>query len=144
MIPRTILMAEDDPNDIELTMLALEKQTLAQDVVVTRNGAEALNFLYRQGKYADREQGAPILILLDLKMPKVDGLEVLRTIKSDPNLKTIPVVILTSSNDEQDVIDSYESGANAYLVKPVAFHQFVNVVQQIGQFWTVLNHYPQR
>ena len=139
---KRILLAEDDPRDIELTLNALEEHNLANEVVVVRDGAEALDYLKRQGDYRLRRNGNPAVVLLDLKMPKVNGLQVLREIRSDPTLKSIPVCVLTSSREERDVIESYEMGVNAYVVKPVKFDQFVSAVQQIGLFWAVLNEPP--
>ncbi|HXG00661.1 MAG TPA: response regulator [Bacteroidota bacterium] len=139
---RTILLAEDNPNDVELTLEALSSYNLANQVVVVSDGAEALDFLYRRNKYQGRTSGDPVVVLLDLKMPKVDGLEVLRIIKSDPKLRTIPVVILTSSREETDLIRSYELGVNAYVVKPVNFQQFVESVRQLGVFWAIINEPP--
>ena len=139
---KRILLAEDNANDVELTLTALQTNHLANEVVVTRDGADALDYLYARGKYADRRPGRPALLLLDLKMPKVDGIEVLRRVKSDPALRTMPVVIMTSSREEQDVVTSYDLGVNAYVVKPVAFAEFVSAVNLIGGFWAVLNEVP--
>lgn len=139
---RTILLAEDNINDAELTLNALESYRLVNEIVLVRDGAEALDFLYQRGAYADRDPGAPALVLLDLKMPKVDGLEVLRRIRTDATLKTVPVVILTSSAEESDLIQSYQTGVNAYVVKPVDFQTFVQAVRTIGGFWAVLNEPP--
>lgn len=139
---KKILLAEDDPNDVELTLAALAEYRLANKVIVARDGAEALDYLYRRGEFADRPAGHPMLVLLDLKMPKVDGLEVLRQVKGDPALKTIPIVVLTSSREEQDIVESYNLGANAYVVKPVAFDKFVEVVKQLGLFWILVNETP--
>jgi CheY-like chemotaxis protein len=133
------LLVEDDPRDVELTLTALEEHSLANRVVVARDGAEALDYLYRRGAYADLPVGHPLVVLLDLKMPKVDGLQVLRQVKGDPALKTIPVVVLTSSRQEQDIVESYGLGANAYVVKPVAFDRFVEVVKHLGLFWVLTN-----
>jgi CheY-like chemotaxis protein len=136
-----ILLAEDSDNDLELTLAALQSHRVANDVDVARDGAEALDYLYRRGKFVGR---APrlALILLDLKMPKVDGLEVLRQIKNDPELRLTPVVMLTSSREEVDLLRSYELGVNAYVVKPVAFREFMEAVKQLGAFWAVLNELP--
>lgn len=139
---RTILLAEDNIHDAELTLNALETHRLVNEIVLVRDGAEALDYLYERGAYAERAPGAPALVLLDLKMPKVDGLEVLRRIRADPALKTVPVVILTSSAEESDLIQSYEIGVNAYVVKPVDFQAFVQAVRTIGGFWAVLNEPP--
>ncbi len=137
-----ILMVEDDPKDVELTLTALEEYNLANEVVVTRDGEEALDYLNCRGKFASRADGNPAVLLLDLKLPKVDGLEVLRRIKSDEKLKTIPVVVLTSSHEEKDMVASYRMGVNAYVVKPVEFHEFVNAVRELGVFWAVINQPP--
>jgi CheY-like chemotaxis protein len=139
-----ILLVEDDPNDVELTLSALRESHLANEVAVARDGEEALDFLYRRGAYTSREEGNPVVVLLDLKLPKVDGMEVLKRAKADPDLKTIPVVVLTSSREEQDLVRSYHSGTNAYVVKPVDFHEFVEAVKELGLFWTVVNHPPPR
>ena len=136
---KSILLAEDNPKDIELTLTALAEHNLANEVVVARDGEEALDYLLRRGRFRDRPEENPALVLLDLKMPRVDGLEVLRRIKSDDGLKTIPVVMLTSSREERDLIESYRLGINAYVVKPVGFEQFVEAVRQIGAFWAILN-----
>ena len=139
---KRILLAEDNPKDVELTLMALEEHNLANEVVVVNDGAEALDYLYRRGKFAMSADNRPAVVLLDLKMPKVDGLEVLRTIKKDDNFKTIPVVILTSSREEKDLVESYKLGVNAYVVKPVDFQQFVDAVKQLGAFWAVVNEPP--
>ena len=140
---KRILLAEDNANDIELTVAALKANRLANEVVVVRDGAQALDYLYRRGEYASREPGLPALVLLDLKMPRVDGLEVLRAIKADPSMRSVPVVVLTSSRQEQDLVCSYNLGVNAYVVKPVAFEAFVDAVKTLGGFWAVLNEVPQ-
>lgn len=137
-----ILLAEDSAQDVELTLNALVEHNLANSVEVARDGAEALDYLYRRGKHAQRETGNPVLMLLDLKMPKVDGLEVLRAVKSDPRLRAMPVVVLTSSREEQDVVRSYELGVNAYVVKPVEFDKFLHAVRELGLFWMLLNEAP--
>jgi CheY-like chemotaxis protein len=137
-----ILMVEDDPKDVELTMTALEGHNLANEVTVTRDGEEALDYLYRRGRYTTRPSDHPAVILLDLKLPKVDGLEVLRQVKSDDNLKMIPVVVLTSSREEKDLVSSYKLGVNAYVVKPVDFHEFVNAIKELGVFWAIINAAP--
>jgi CheY-like chemotaxis protein len=141
-IIRTILLAEDNANDVALTLSALRKNHLANDVVVVRDGEEALDYLYRKARFTDRPSADPGLILLDLKMPKVDGIDVLKQIKSDGKLKGIPVVVLTSSREEQDLVRTYDLGVNAYVVKPVEFDQFVDAVKTLGQFWAVLNEIP--
>jgi len=137
-----ILMVEDDPNDVELTMTALADYNLANEVVVTRDGAEALDYLYCRGAYATRSSDNPAVLLLDLKLPKVDGLQVLKQIKSDAKLRLIPVVVLTSSREERDMVESYRLGVNAYVVKPVDFHEFVNAIKELGIFWAVINQPP--
>jgi len=137
-----ILLVEDNLNDIELTLTALKQHHVANEVVVARHGGEALDYLYRRGSFASRLLGSPIVVLLDLKMPKVDGLEVLRQMKGDQVLKAIPVVMLTSSREETDLVKSYRLGTNAYVVKPVGFEQFTNAVRQLGIFWTMINEPP--
>ena len=137
-----ILLVEDDPKDVELTLTALEEYNLANEVVVTRDGEEALDFLYRRGTFTTRANGNPAVLLLDLKLPKVDGLEVLQQIKSDEKLKMIPVVVLTSSREERDMVASYRLGVNAYVVKPVDFHEFVNAIRELGVFWAIINEAP--
>jgi two-component system, response regulator len=137
-----ILLAEDSAQDVELTLQALGEHNLSNSVDVARDGAEALDYLFRRGAHAARRNGNPVLILLDLKMPRVDGLEVLRAVKADPRLRTIPVVVLTSSRAEQDVVRSYELGVNAYVVKPVQFDKFVAAVRELGLFWMLLNEPP--
>ena len=139
---KRILLAEDNANDVELTLAALRGHGIANQIVVVRDGAEALDYLYRRGAYASRSAEQPGVVLLDLKMPKVDGLEVLRTVKADPALRTIPVVVLTSSAEESDLVRSYDLGVNAYVVKPVVFAEFVNAVTVVGQFWAVVNQGP--
>lgn len=139
---KRILLVEDSDLDVELTLSALEEHHLANEVIIARDGAEALDYLYMRGKYVDREKGLPVVILLDLKMPKVDGLEVLRTLKSDSAMKRVPVVMVTSSREEQDLVRSYELGANAYVVKPVDFQQFADSMKQLGCFWAILNEPP--
>lgn len=139
---KRILLAEDNANDVELTLTALADSNLANEVVVARDGAEALDYLYQRGRYAARPPGNPAVVLLDLKMPRVDGLEVLRQVKADPDLKAIPVVVLTSSREELDLVRSYELGANAYVVKPVDFHEFLGAIKELGVFWAVLNEPP--
>jgi len=137
-----ILMVEDDPNDVELTLTALAEYNLANEVVVTRDGAEALDYLYCRGSFTARVSDNPAVLLLDLKLPKVDGLQVLRQIKSDEKLRMIPVVVLTSSREERDMVASYRLGVNAYVVKPVDFHEFVNAIKELGIFWAVINQPP--
>jgi CheY-like chemotaxis protein len=137
-----ILIVEDDPKDVELTLTALEEYNLANEVIITGNGAEALDYLYCRGNFSNRSSDNPAVMLLDLKLPKVDGLEVLKQIKSDDNLKMIPVVVLTSSREEKDMIASYQLGVNAYVVKPVDFHDFVNAIRELGVFWAIINSPP--
>lgn len=139
---KKILLAEDDPKDVELTLEALGEFHLANDVYVVHDGEEALDYLYCRNQYKERSCENPAVVLLDLKMPKVDGLEVLKQIKSDPDLKIIPVVILTSSKMESDLIASYENGVNAYVVKPVSFSEFLDAIKKLGAFWAILNEAP--
>jgi CheY-like chemotaxis protein len=137
-----ILIVEDDPRDVELTLTALGEYNLANEVVVTRDGAEALDYLHCRGGFSARASENPAVMLLDLKLPKVGGLEVLQQIRADERLKMIPVVVLTSSNEEKDMMRSYKLGVNAYVVKPVDFHEFVNAVKELGVFWAVINQPP--
>jgi CheY-like chemotaxis protein len=137
-----ILLAEDSSQDVELTLNALAEHNITNAVDVARDGAEALDYLYKRGKFAGRQGGNPVLVLLDLKMPRMDGLEVLRSVKADPQLRAIPVVILSSSREEQDVVRSYELGVNAYVVKPVEFDQFIRAVRDLGLFWLLINETP--
>jgi CheY-like chemotaxis protein len=137
-----ILLVEDDPKDVELTLTALDEYHLANEVVVASDGEQALDYLCCCGRYAQRERQNPAVLLLDLKLPKVDGLEVLKHVKSDEQLKLIPVVVLTSSREEKDMVASYKLGVNAYVVKPVEFHQFVNAIKELGAFWAVINEPP--
>ncbi len=139
---KRILFAEDSERDIELALEAFADHHLANSVEVVRDGAEALDYLYRRGKYAGRSPELPALVTLDVKMPKVDGIEVLKQIKSDPDLKKIPVVMMTSSREQQDLIRSYELGVNAYVVKPVKFSEFLDSVAQLGIFWALVNEPP--
>ncbi|HEX4510674.1 MAG TPA: response regulator [Burkholderiaceae bacterium] len=139
---KPILLVEDDARDLELTLVALERSQLANEVVVLRDGALALDYLTRQGEHAERAEGNPAVILLDLKLPKVNGLEVLRTVRSTPGLSSVPVVMLTSSHEESDVLESYQLGVNAYVVKPVEFRQFVAAIADLGVFWALLNEPP--
>ena len=136
---KPILLVEDNPNDLELTLIALSKSQLANQVIVVRDGAVALDYLHRRGEYASRPAGNPAVVLLDLKLPKVDGLEVLRNVRTTDGLKSLPVVMLTSSKEEQDLVRSYELGVNAYVVKPVDFTEFVRAIADLGIFWAVLN-----
>jgi len=137
-----ILLVEDSPNDAELTITALASHSLANEVVLVHDGAEALDYLYARGQFAMRALGNPVVVLLDIKLPKVDGMQVLKTIKTDPKLKTVPVVMLTSSREEKDLIASYNLGANAFVVKPVDFREFVEAVKELGCFWAVINEPP--
>jgi CheY-like chemotaxis protein len=137
-----ILMVEDDPRDVELSLTALGQHNLANEVIVVGDGEEALDYLYRRGKFMARADGNPAVILLDLKLPKVDGFEVLERIRADEELKLIPVVVLTSSREERDMAASYKLGVNAYVVKPVDFHEFVNAVKELGVFWAIINEPP--
>jgi CheY-like chemotaxis protein len=139
---KRILLVEDSEPDVELTLNALREAHLANQVDVARDGVEALDYLYRRGTFADRPDESPVFVLLDLKMPKLDGIDVLRRMKSDPALKNIPVIILTSSREEQDLVRTYELGVNAYVVKPVDFQQFSESVRRLGFFWAVLNEPP--
>ena len=141
---RTILLAEDNPKDVELTLEALSDYNLANEVVAVGDGEAALDYLRYKGAYANRPPQNPALILLDLKMPKVDGLEVLKEIKSDENLRVIPVVMLSSSREERDLLVSYGLGVNAYVVKPVKFHDFIEAVKALGLFWAFFNEPPRR
>jgi len=139
---RPILLAEDNANDVELIQTALADVKLANDIVVTRDGQDALDYLYRRGHYAGLAAAAPAMVLLDLKMPRVDGREVLRQMRQDAALRTVPVIILTSSKEESDLSQTYKLGANAYVVKPVAFDEFLSAVGRLGIFWALLNELP--
>jgi CheY-like chemotaxis protein len=139
---KSILLVEDDPRDAELTLTALEEHHLANKVAVVHDGEQALDYLYCRGKFAGRAGGNPILVLLDLKMPKIGGLEVLKEIKADDKLKVVPVVILTSSRETPDLVECYKLGVNAYVVKPVDFNEFVKAVKQLGIFWAAVNEPP--
>ena len=138
-----ILLVEDNATDAELTVRALKKKNLANNLFWVKDGPEALDFLFCRGEYVDRHNGIPKLILLDLKLPKLDGIEVLRTIKVDPGTSSIPVVMLTSSHEERDIVESYKLGVNSYIVKPVDFEKFFNVVLQVGLYWSLVNKVPQ-
>jgi CheY-like chemotaxis protein len=140
--PRPILLAEDNPNDVELILTAFEEARLVNEIVTVNDGEQALDFLHRRGAHAHRTGPLPAVILLDLKMPRVDGREVLRQIRSDPGLRTIPVVVLTSSREESDLLQTYQLGVNAYVVKPVDFEEFINAVGKLGCFWALLNEPP--
>lgn len=139
---KRILLVEDDPKDIELTLAALEEYNLSNEIVVARDGAEALDYLYRRGEFKQRLDGNPVVILLDLKMPKLDGVQVLQQLMADEQLRLIPVVILTSSRESRDLKECYKLGANAYVVKPVRFTEFIEAVKQIGIFWMLINESP--
>jgi CheY-like chemotaxis protein len=139
---KRILLAEDSDNDIELTLAALNEHHLANEVVVARDGVETLDYLLRRGAWSARAEGNPAVALLDIKMPRMDGIEVLRQMKSHPDLKSVPVVMLTSSREERDIVESYRLGVSAYVVKPVAFDEFIRAVKTVGLFWAVLNQPP--
>lgn len=141
---KRILLVEDNRKDVELTLSALETHNIANEVTVVRDGASALDYLHRRGQFADRDDGDPAVVLLDIKLPKLNGLEVLERMKRDPSLRTVPVVMLTSSREEPDLARAYELGVNAYVVKPVDFNRFVEAVKQVGAFWAVLNEPPPR
>jgi len=140
--PKHILLVEDDPRDVELTLTALADQHLTNAVVVVRDGVEALEYLYGQGTFAGRSGGNPVLILLDLKLPRLNGLDVLRRVKADDQTRLIPIVALTSSREDRDVAECYQLGVNAYVVKPVQFSAFVDVIKHIGVFWAIINELP--
>jgi CheY-like chemotaxis protein len=137
-----ILLAEDDPRDVELTLAALAEHHLANEVMVARDGEETLDYLHRRGRFANRPEGLPAVVLLDLKMPKVDGLEVIRLVKSDERLRAVPLVVLTSSRESRDLEEAYRLGVNAFVVKPVQFGHFVEAVKTVGRFWAVVNEPP--
>lgn len=140
-----ILIVEDNPNDAEMALRALKKNNLTNNVLVVEDGEEALNFIFRNGKYSERiKEAIPRVILLDLKLPKVNGLEVLKEIKSNPETKVIPVIVLTSSKEESDIVESYKLGVNSYIVKPVDFDKFVDAVRDLGLYWLLLNEPPIR
>jgi CheY-like chemotaxis protein len=142
MKPKQILLVDDNARDRELALDALSRYRVANDIITLRDGAEALDYLFRRNEFSARVEGQPSVILLDLKMPKVDGLEVLRQVKADPVLKMIPVVMMTSSREEQDLVTSYQMGVNAYVVKPLRFHEFVEAIKCLGAFWMVVNELP--
>jgi DNA-binding response OmpR family regulator len=139
---KRILLVEDDPRDVELTMEALGENNLMNVVDVVGDGEKALDYLFKRGKFAARSGNSPAVILLDLKLPKVDGKEVLKAIRADEKTRMIPVVVLTSSREERDLVESYRLGVNAYVVKPVDFHEFVDAVKNLGLFWAVINEPP--
>ncbi len=139
---KRLLLVEDDLNDVELTLKALGEHNLANETHVVRDGVEALDYLHCRGEFAGRTEGNPIAILLDLKMPKMDGVQVLRSLKSDDHFRMIPVIILTSSREDRDLRECYKLGVNAYVVKPVHFGEFVEAVKQIGVFWAMINEPP--
>jgi len=139
---KPILLIEDNPRDLELTLVALERSQLANEVIVLRDGVEALDYLFRRGEFAERSPGNPAVLLLDLKLPRIDGLEVLKTVRETAELRAIPVVMLTSSREEPDLARAYELGVNAYVVKPVEFKNFVSAISDLGMFWAVLNEPP--
>lgn len=141
-LPVEILLVEDDPNDVELTLHTLRENKLANEIRVVRDGVEALEFIFRTGRYEARESEHPKVVLLDLKLPLVDGLEVLRRVKGDPRTRPIPVVVLTSSQQESDIVESYQLGVNSYIVKPVNFEKFVETVRSLGMYWLLLNEPP--
>lgn len=139
---KRILLVEDSPNDVELTLEALSEHNLANEVEVAKDGQEALDYLYYQERFSDRLNGNPAVILLDLKLPKINGIEVLKRVRTDEKLKLIPVVVLTSSHEEKDRVESYNLGVNAYVVKPVDFHAFIDAVKNLGMFWAIINEPP--
>lgn len=142
MNSKRILLVEDSPRDTEMALAALRQNNLAEQVTTLRDGAEALDYLYRRNEFAGRSDADPVVILLDLKMPRVDGLEVLRQLKADPQFQAIPIVMMTSSREDRDLTKCYELGVNAYVVKPLTFHEFIDAVKTLGVFWTVLNVRP--
>ncbi len=142
--PVEILLIEDNPNDVELTLDALKENNLANHIQVARDGVEALDYLFRRGEFAGRNNGNPRLVLLDLKLPRVNGLEVLQQIRADPSTRSTPVVVLTSSNEEHDIMESYNLGVNSYIVKPVDFEKFTNTVRHLGFYWLLLNQLPDK
>jgi CheY-like chemotaxis protein len=139
---KPILLVEDNPNDLDLALRALAKTNLANEVITVRDGEEALDYLHCRGAFANRVKGNPAVVLLDLKLPKINGIEVLQNVREDKDLHSLPVVMLTSSNEETDLTRSYELGVNAYVVKPVGFKDFMQAVQELGLFWAVLNEPP--
>lgn len=141
-LTKRILLVEDSPSDAELTLHALAEHNLANEVLHLQDGAQALDYLFRRGEFSGRGEGNPAVVMLDLKMPKVDGIEVLRRIKGDPGLSTIPVVVMTSSREHRDLQAAYRLGANAYVVKPMKFRNFIDAVKQVGAFWAIVNEPP--
>jgi len=139
---KTILIVDDSRNDIELAIAALSEKNLANEVVIAEDGIEALDFLYKRGKFADHQNGNPVVILLDIKMPRMDGIEVLKHIRSEPRFQLIPVIMVTSSAEEKDLVESYKLGANSYVVKPVDIVQFIDAIKVLGQYWAVINQPP--
>jgi CheY-like chemotaxis protein len=139
---KRILLVEDDPYDVELTLSALTEYNLVNEIVIVRDGVEALDYLYRRGSFAQRPEGNPVVILLDLKLPRLDGMQVLRQFKADERMYLVPVVILTSSREERDLTECYRLGVNAYVVKPVRFTEFVEVIKHLGMFWAIINEPP--
>jgi len=139
---KRILIVDDSPKDVELTISALAEKNLANEVDVAEDGEEALDYLYKRGKFVDNKNGNPAVILLDIKMPKMNGIEVLKHIRSNTKFKSIPVIMVTSSGEEKDLVESYKLGANAYVVKPVDIVQFINAIKDLGQFWAVINQQP--
>jgi CheY-like chemotaxis protein len=139
---KRILIVDDSPKDVELTIAALTENNLANNIIVAEDGEEALDYLYKRGKFADYEIGNPAVILLDIKMPKLNGIEVLKQIRSSPIFKFIPVIMVTSSGEEKDLVESYKLGANAYMVKPVDILQFIDAIKVLGQFWVIINQQP--
>ena len=137
-----ILLVEDNPDDAEMTMRALKRRHLANGIVWAKDGSEALDYMFRRGDYANRVDGNPRLILLDIKMPKLDGIDVLKALKSEPHTRCIPIVMLTSSNEENDILRSYDLGVNSYIVKPVDFDRFVDEVSKLGVYWVAMNKVP--
>ncbi|HKJ43516.1 MAG TPA: response regulator [Sunxiuqinia sp.] len=141
---KSILLVEDNARDAELTLVALEENNFANEIVWVKDGVEAMDYLAYSGKYTDRKPGMPTVVLLDLKMPRMDGIEVLKSIRQDPKLKYLPVVMLTSSRQEEDLIKSYNLGVNAYVVKPVDLTEFISAIKQLGMFWVVINEIPRK
>jgi CheY-like chemotaxis protein len=139
---KRILIVDDSPKDVELVISALAEKNLANEVDIAEDGEEALDYLYRRGKFVDRENGNPTVILLDIKMPKMNGIEVLKHIRCTPEFKMIPIIMVTSSHEERDLVESYKLGANSYVVKPVDIVQFIDAIKTLGQYWVVINQLP--